>query len=293
MENLTKQQIILLTLLVSFVTSIATGIVTVSLLDQAPKGVTETINRVVEKTVERVIQVPTQGAAAVIQKETIVVKEDDQTVSAIEKNSKSIVRIYHEGVTEANPEPHKIFEAMGIVVSKDGMMASTANLVGKENLIAEFSDNAVLPVNVISAAEGSSTVLLSVTKTEKSGYNFVPVHLGDSNGVKLGQAVIGITGRDKNAISVGIISSIKRDDVKSITSSSTPAQVSDVISIETTLNPRENTLGSPLLSLSGDVIGIITEAGESAPSGLFDPASLIVSQMDDYNTTLFSPAKKN
>ena len=38
MEHLNKQQLILLTLLISFVTSIATGIVTVSLMDQAPQG---------------------------------------------------------------------------------------------------------------------------------------------------------------------------------------------------------------------------------------------------------------
>ena len=53
MESLTKTQIVLLVLLVSFVTSLATGIVTVTLVNQAPQPVTHTINKVVEKLVPR------------------------------------------------------------------------------------------------------------------------------------------------------------------------------------------------------------------------------------------------
>ena len=88
MENLTKHQLILVALLISFVTSIATGIVTVSLMDQAPKGVTQTINRVVERTVERVVTEPPKKGGAVV-KETIVVKEEDKIIEAIEKNAKA------------------------------------------------------------------------------------------------------------------------------------------------------------------------------------------------------------
>src|SRR4029077_18213268 len=51
-EKLTKSQIVLLTLLVSFVTSIATGIVTVSLMDQAPPAIAQSVSRIVEHTVE-------------------------------------------------------------------------------------------------------------------------------------------------------------------------------------------------------------------------------------------------
>src|SRR6185436_15876866 len=92
LNDLNKNQIVLLTLLVSFVTSIATGIVTVALMDQAPPGVTQTINRVVEHTIERVVSAPAQ-TASVITKETVVLKEDDLVVAAIEKNASSLVRI--------------------------------------------------------------------------------------------------------------------------------------------------------------------------------------------------------
>ena len=51
MEKLNKSQIVLLTLLVSFVTLIATGVVTVSLMDQAPPAIAQTVNRIVERTV--------------------------------------------------------------------------------------------------------------------------------------------------------------------------------------------------------------------------------------------------
>lgn len=55
MKDLNKSQLILLALLISFVASIAASIATVTLLQQAPPGVTQTINRIVEKTIETVV----------------------------------------------------------------------------------------------------------------------------------------------------------------------------------------------------------------------------------------------
>src|SRR3989344_6866073 len=54
-QDLNKSQLILLAVLLSFVTSIATGITTVTLMQQAPDSVTVPITRVVRETVEKVV----------------------------------------------------------------------------------------------------------------------------------------------------------------------------------------------------------------------------------------------
>ncbi len=61
MKDLNKSQLILLALLISFVTSIATGIAAVTLMQQAPASITTPINRIITQTVEKIVQVDTSA----------------------------------------------------------------------------------------------------------------------------------------------------------------------------------------------------------------------------------------
>jgi hypothetical protein len=54
-KDLNKSQLILLAILLSFVVSIATGITTVTLMQQAPDSVTIPITRIVRQTVEKIV----------------------------------------------------------------------------------------------------------------------------------------------------------------------------------------------------------------------------------------------
>ena len=84
-KELNKPQLILLAVLLSFVTSIATGITTVTLMQQAPSSITTPVNRIIKQTVENIRQV--EGKTTV---QTVVVKEEDLVVDAIAKNESSI-----------------------------------------------------------------------------------------------------------------------------------------------------------------------------------------------------------
>src|SRR3989344_6281491 len=126
LEHLNRAQIILLTLLVSFVTSIATGIVTVTLLDQAPKGVTQTINRIVERTVERVVPEVSTSQVATVKETTIVVKEEDLITDSIAKNQGTLVRILARPV--ALPDVPSDVVGVGIVLNTEGLVATARGI---------------------------------------------------------------------------------------------------------------------------------------------------------------------
>ena len=81
-KDLNKPQLILLAILLSFITSIATGIVTVTLMQQAPASITVPINRVVRETVEKIVPVP--GKETI---QTVVIKEEEKYRELKERHS--------------------------------------------------------------------------------------------------------------------------------------------------------------------------------------------------------------
>jgi len=82
MESLTRNQLVMLVLLVSFVTSMVTGVVTVSLTNQAPAPFTNTINKVIEK-ITPVQQEQQTAAVAAPSKEELLVKIVRETSNSV------------------------------------------------------------------------------------------------------------------------------------------------------------------------------------------------------------------
>ena len=68
-QDLNKSQLILLAVLLSFITSIATGITTVTLMQQAPASVTVPVTRIVRETVEKVVPAEVDTKAQALSEE--------------------------------------------------------------------------------------------------------------------------------------------------------------------------------------------------------------------------------
>ena len=81
-KDLNKSQLILLALLLSFVTSLATGITTVTLMQQAPASVRTPITRVVRQTVEKIVPGPASPALSKEEKELLGQLKSMQYLSA-------------------------------------------------------------------------------------------------------------------------------------------------------------------------------------------------------------------
>jgi len=279
-EKLTKQQIVLVTLLVSFVTSIATGIVTVALMDQAPPGVTQTINRVVERTIEKVVTPPTSNnSASIVTKETVVVKEDDMIIKSIDKNKNSVVRIY-TNTSDASDTIKKLFIGLGTIVSNDGLIMTGDIFADTSGEYQIMINDKSFEVKVLPKNDGSRLYFLKVKQDAKNQVTFTPITFSDSDNLKLGQSVISWGGREQNSISTGIISSLSTlPNVMPANIESTSTET--ITAINASTNLTESLTGGPLLNLNGDTVGI--RVSTNILSGFnFLPSNILKSEVANY-----------
>ena len=248
-EHLNKSQLILLTLLITFVTSIATGIVTVSLMQQAPPVVAQTINRIVERTVEKVVPAKEgQVASAVVTRETTtVIKETDEIPKAVATVSPSVVRLYADIVDGP-------FIGLGVVTSKEGVLITDTSAIGESGTVSvALQDGRRVSAFVVARdADVGVATLTSATSTEKGPILWTPVMSGGIP--KLGTTVISIAGSKSLRVGSGIVNA---------TPSGTPQIIETGIASEYILP------GSPVFDTDGIVLGVSTGVSRASQGGGF------------------------
>ena len=198
-EGLTKSQIFLLTLLTSFVTSIATGIVTVALLDQAPPVITQSVQRVIQATIEQAASSNTKppvAAAVAVPLQTPPPKERDLS-EIVQDVLLSVVRIHDTETT--------LFLNFGVVLDAEGIIVTDATgfELGKEKATATFSDGTSQRLMVRGRDAKNSLIFFSAAIASTS-VEYVPATL-DRGEVSLAQTVIALIGKTAPRVASGIV----------------------------------------------------------------------------------------
>lgn len=239
LEHLNKTQIILLTLLVSFVTSIATGIVTVSLVNQAPAGVTATVNRIVEHTVEKVVPAPSQAAAPIVTTEkTVVVKDDDLTAQSIAKVRQSVIRLMAKG------DKDELLVARGVIIDTKGVaMSDKGSLSSDIDYIAILPGGERVPASVRANSSTTTSIAILDLALATTTPKLIPATFSDPAKLQLGQSVIRIGGKGPDMVGVGVIAALppEGENGRMVVSSVSSA-----------------TAGAVLMTIFGEVVGITT-----------------------------------
>lgn len=266
MEKLSKSQIILLTLLVSFVTSIATGIVTVSLMDQAPPSIAQTVNRVVERTVERVVPSGQSASAAVTTEKTVVVKESDLIVKAVESVTPSVVRLFTAS-KDAEGKDTEVFLGLGVVVSKDGTIATDAAVLpASGSVIVALQGGTKVPGTFISSDAASGLALLQgATSTAEGDIAWKSASFSASEPV-LGETVISISGRTATRLADGIVTVLSPQN----------PEASGPSIVEVSILAGSIAYGSPFINNSGEIVGISTTASRAVAEGAYLASKSII-----------------
>lgn len=184
-KDLNNSQLILLAILLSFITSIATGIVTVTLMQQAPSSVTVPINRIVKQTVEKMVPVPGKDTV-----QTVVIKEEDLVVDAIAKNKSAIFYITKEAV-DLDGKIIEVPVGHGFVISNDGIIVADGSLVSEKQAYFVKNDSGKFKSDFISLNKnGFSFLKIGTPVNEKDKVAFTLPAWGDLSKMKMGQKIL-------------------------------------------------------------------------------------------------------
>jgi hypothetical protein len=194
-EDLTKTQLLLLTILVNFIVSIATGVLVVSMLDQSPAPITQTVQQIVDHTIETIstpISSPILSSSA-----PTPTTPEQQLTSAIAADGARTVLIYNQNATTSPAI------AFGTYLPKSRAVATVFSLQLPQEVTIMFSDGTTANASLSKNGDTIAIYGFADDATLPNAAAANPVAIGD---LTQGETVVGLT-KDRAAVT-GIISKV-------------------------------------------------------------------------------------
>ncbi|MGQ9845140.1 MAG: S1C family serine protease [Caldisericia bacterium] len=194
--------------------------------------------------------------AKIVNISKVVELEESQIIDVTEKVSPAVVRI---STTQVVSDFFFSYETSGLgsgfIISPNGEIVTNNHVISDaKKITVTLSDGSEYKATVIGKDPSSDIALIKI-----DGKNLPYLSFGDSSALKVGQLVIAIGnpyGLD-HTVTTGVISALER----TLTFEDGTTLVG-VIQTDAAINPGNS--GGPLLTLTGDVIGMNTAIQQSA-----------------------------
>ena len=170
-------------------------------------------------------------------------------INAVESAKSSIVKI--DTMKSRNAKEIPQGSGSAFFFSSDGYLFTNSHVIhGADKMKITLHDGSMYDAAFIGEDPDSD---LAVLKSDAQ--HFQPAHLGDSSNLRIGQLVIAIGNPlgFQHTVTTGVISALQRT-----LRSSTGRLMDNIIQTDAPLNPGNS--GGPLITSSGEVIGVNTAA---------------------------------
>ena len=213
--------------------------------------------------------------ASLSQKQQYISNESDLIASIAKTTGQSVVSIDVSsqitsqdffGFTET---ANQRSAGTGFIVSNDGIIVTNRHVIpeGAANVSVTLSDGTKFDdVTVIGRSSNSSSLDVAFLKiTDLKGKDVVPVALGDSSKMQVGDRVVAIgnaLGQFQNTVTSGILSGYGRDVLAGDNTGAGSESLSDLFQTDAAINQGNS--GGPLVNINGEVIGVNTAVASGA-----------------------------
>lgn len=273
MEHLNKQQVILLCLLVALFTSIATSVITVSLMDTSSTGVGQTIYKVVERTIQEVAPKDSAVGKKMVEKKDEVKEQPLPSLSQIvEKANESLVSVWGK-----DRDGKKVYITVGAVVgTKNSVVVfDGSSIFEKVKYTVKLSQNKEVEMVKSDIVVGEGLALLIYEKDEKNIQNLSGMNLSTLVDEKLASNVIALGAKgESNVVSTGIIAEFPFADATATTTNKGYAVTDIKLSTPSS--------GWILLNSSGKVVGFLSAPVEGDKGARYVNAEKILVAGKDF-----------
>jgi len=239
------------------------------------------------------------------QRQVKIITEESVTIDAVKKVGPSVVTVVGQAQAQ---QSERIFDfgpfsfqtpdsqpqtsqsiGSGFIISSDGFVVTNKHVVSdtSEKYQIVTSDDKKYDMKNIYRDPLNDVAIIKIDPSQNAGKQLVPVEMGDSSKLQVGQFAIAIgtaLGQFRNTVTTGVISGLGRGIQAGSLFEGYIEKLDNVIQTSTAINPGNS--GGPLVNSSSQVIGINTAVAENGQNiGFALPINVVKDSLKSFNQT--------